>query len=126
MGPRARWDLGKIPGNPPYVFVSPPLGPKRGPRLRLQIEGKPPIFVELHLVEAPHHVSALVDCVRRGRFDGQPLRVPDCLLGYGLDWKGLYRNLRSVWAVLDIKKLHDDPTAYLEDAYGPGEHRKPA
>jgi hypoxanthine phosphoribosyltransferase len=48
------------------------------------------------------------------------------LLGYGLDWKGLYRNLRSVWAVLDIKKLHDDPTAYLEDAYGPGEQRKPA
>jgi hypoxanthine phosphoribosyltransferase len=48
------------------------------------------------------------------------------LLGYGLDWKGLYRNLRSVWAVLDIKKLHDDPTAYLENAYGPGGHRKPA
>ena len=48
------------------------------------------------------------------------------LLGYGLDWKGLYRNLRSVWAVLDIKKLHDDPKAYLEDAYGPGSHRDPA
>ncbi len=48
------------------------------------------------------------------------------LLGYGLDWKGLYRNLRSVWAVLDIKKLHDDPTAYLEDAYGSGGHREPA
>jgi hypoxanthine phosphoribosyltransferase len=48
------------------------------------------------------------------------------LLGYGLDWKGLYRNLRSVWAALDIKKLHDDPTAYLEDAYGPGKHRERA
>jgi hypoxanthine phosphoribosyltransferase len=48
------------------------------------------------------------------------------LLGYGLDWKGLYRNLRSVWAALDIKKLHDDPTAYLENAYGSGAHRDPA
>lgn len=48
------------------------------------------------------------------------------LLGYGLDWKGLYRNLRSVWAVMDIQKLHDDPTAYLEDAYGPGGIREPA
>jgi hypoxanthine phosphoribosyltransferase len=48
------------------------------------------------------------------------------LLGYGLDWKGLYRNLRSVWAALDIKKLHDDPTAYLEKAYGSGAHRDPA
>jgi hypoxanthine phosphoribosyltransferase len=46
------------------------------------------------------------------------------LLGYGLDWKGLYRNLRSVWAALDIKKLHDDPTAYLETAYGPDGHRE--
>jgi hypoxanthine phosphoribosyltransferase len=48
------------------------------------------------------------------------------LLGYGLDWKGLYRNLRSVWAALDIKKLHDDPKAYLDAAYGPGSHRDPA
>ena len=48
------------------------------------------------------------------------------LLGYGLDWKGLYRNLRSVWAALNIKRLHDDPTAYLEDAYGSDGQRDPA
>jgi hypoxanthine phosphoribosyltransferase len=48
------------------------------------------------------------------------------LLGYGLDWKGLYRNLRSIWAALNIKKLHDDPRVYLADAYGPGRHHKSA
>ena len=25
------------------------------------------------------------------------------LVGYGLDWHGLYRNLRSIWAVLDTE-----------------------
>lgn len=48
------------------------------------------------------------------------------LLGYGLDWKGLYRNLRSVWAALNIKNLQDDPRAYLAEAYGSGGHRDPA
>ncbi len=43
------------------------------------------------------------------------------LLGYGLDWKGLYRNLRSIWAVMNIKKLHDDPRAFLDDAYPRGD-----
>lgn len=31
------------------------------------------------------------------------------LVGYGLDWQGLYRNLRSVWALLDIEAFVDDP-----------------
>lgn len=31
------------------------------------------------------------------------------LVGYGLDWEGLYRNLRSIWAVLDIEAFVDDP-----------------
>lgn len=31
------------------------------------------------------------------------------LVGYGLDWQGLYRNLRSIWAVLDIEAFVDDP-----------------
>lgn len=30
------------------------------------------------------------------------------LVGYGLDWEGLYRNLRSIWAVLDIEAFVDD------------------
>lgn len=31
------------------------------------------------------------------------------LVGYGLDWEGLYRNLRSIWAVLDIEAFVEDP-----------------
>lgn len=31
------------------------------------------------------------------------------LVGYGLDWEGLYRNLRSIWAVLDIEAFVQDP-----------------
>ncbi len=31
------------------------------------------------------------------------------LVGYGMDWQGLYRNLRSVWAVLDMEAFVNDP-----------------
>lgn len=31
------------------------------------------------------------------------------LLGYGLDWEGAYRNLRSIWAVLDLARFREDP-----------------
>lgn len=31
------------------------------------------------------------------------------LVGYGLDWEGLYRNLRSIWAILDIEAFVEDP-----------------
>lgn len=33
------------------------------------------------------------------------------LVGYGLDWQGLYRNLRSIWVVLDMEALVADPGA---------------
>jgi hypoxanthine-guanine phosphoribosyltransferase len=36
------------------------------------------------------------------------------LVGYGLDWHGLYRNLRSLWAVLDMEALVADPRALTE------------
>jgi hypoxanthine phosphoribosyltransferase len=32
------------------------------------------------------------------------------LLGYGLDWDGLYRNLPSIWAVLDMDAFINDPS----------------
>ena len=38
------------------------------------------------------------------------------LLGYGLDWDGLYRNVRSLWAVMDIAVLRDDPTSFAATA----------
>jgi hypoxanthine phosphoribosyltransferase len=33
------------------------------------------------------------------------------LIGYGMDWQGLYRNLRSIWAVLDMEAFVKDPKA---------------
>ncbi|MCB1246193.1 MAG: hypothetical protein KDB69_02885, partial [Acidimicrobiia bacterium] len=39
------------------------------------------------------------------------------LLGYGLDWNGLFRNLDSVWAVMDMTELIDDPSSFVDTAY---------
>ncbi len=40
------------------------------------------------------------------------------LLGYGLDWEGRYRNLRSLWAALDLTILKEDPDALVPLTYG--------
>ncbi|NOY54864.1 MAG: hypoxanthine phosphoribosyltransferase [Actinobacteria bacterium] len=40
------------------------------------------------------------------------------LLGYGLDWEGYYRNLRSIWAVLDLARFKDEPGLLAEYAFG--------
>jgi hypoxanthine phosphoribosyltransferase len=34
------------------------------------------------------------------------------LLGYGLDWDGWYRNVRSLWAVMDLSELTRDSSAF--------------
>jgi len=34
------------------------------------------------------------------------------LLGYGLDWEGWYRNVPSLWAVMDLSMLTSDPLAF--------------
>lgn len=39
------------------------------------------------------------------------------LVGYGLDWQGLYRNLRSVWAVLDMEAFVADPRVLARDLH---------
>jgi hypoxanthine phosphoribosyltransferase len=31
------------------------------------------------------------------------------LVGYGMDWQGLYRNLKSIWAVLEMEAFVSDP-----------------
>ena len=33
------------------------------------------------------------------------------LVGYGLDWQGTFRNLRSLWAILDFAAFAADPSA---------------
>ena len=37
------------------------------------------------------------------------------LLGYGMDWKGRYRNVPSIWAVMDLSVLTVDPDAFAAD-----------
>ena len=39
------------------------------------------------------------------------------LLGYGLDWEGLYRNLTSLWAVLDLASFQEDPAALGREVF---------
>lgn len=40
------------------------------------------------------------------------------LLGYGLDWDGRYRNLPSLWAVLDLGAFKEDPQLLAREAFG--------
>lgn len=39
------------------------------------------------------------------------------LLGYGLDWDGRYRNLPSLWAVLDLGVFQEDPGSLAREAF---------
>ena len=45
------------------------------------------------------------------------------LLGYGLDWEGRFRNVRSLWAVLDIGAFQDDPDLFAREVFGEGSDR---
>lgn len=40
------------------------------------------------------------------------------LVGYGLDWKGLYRNLDSIWAFLDNDAFVNDPRILADALWG--------
>ncbi|MGZ5384605.1 MAG: hypoxanthine phosphoribosyltransferase [Acidimicrobiia bacterium] len=39
------------------------------------------------------------------------------LLGYGLDWEGKYRNLRSIWVVLDLATLQHDAASLANKVF---------
>lgn len=60
--------------------------------------------------------AALLDKTRR-RLTDVPIEYrgfevgDEFLVGYGLDWQGLYRNLRSIWVILDMERLIADPKA---------------
>jgi hypoxanthine phosphoribosyltransferase len=64
----------------------------------------------------------LVDKVRRRLVD-VPLEYrgfevgDEYLVGYGLDWRGRYRNLPSLWAVMDMEALIADPDALVGSVY---------
>ena len=40
------------------------------------------------------------------------------LVGYGLDWDGRFRNLRSMYAILDLATFREDPSILADEAYG--------
>ena len=66
--------------------------------------------------------ATLVDKTRR-RLVEVPLEYrgfevgDEYLVGYGLDWKGRYRILDSLWAVVDLERLVADPDALVEVLY---------
>lgn len=63
--------------------------------------------------------AALLDKTRR-RLTEVPIEYrgfevgDEFLVGYGLDWQGLYRNLASIWAVLDMERLVANPRGLWE------------
>lgn len=64
--------------------------------------------------------AALLDKTRRRVVD-VPIEYrgfevgDEFLLGYGLDWHGMYRNLRSIWAVLDMEAFVSEPGVLAAD-----------
>jgi hypoxanthine phosphoribosyltransferase len=58
--------------------------------------------------------ASLVDKTRR-RVTDVPIEYrgfevgDEYLVGYGMDWQGLYRNLGSIWAALDVEAFVKDP-----------------
>lgn len=40
------------------------------------------------------------------------------LVGYGLDWEGLYRNLPSIWAIMDIDAFVNDRFILARELFG--------
>ena len=58
--------------------------------------------------------ASLVDKTRR-RVTDVPIEYrgfevgDEYLVGYGMDWQGLYRNLRSIWACTDLGAFVNDP-----------------
>lgn len=40
------------------------------------------------------------------------------LLGYGMDWRGRYRNVRSIWAALDLSVLTETPEVFEDMVFG--------
>ncbi len=73
----------------------------------------------------------LIDKVRR-RIVDVPLEYrgfevgDEFLIGYGLDWDGRFRNLDSLWAVLDLPEFRDDPLGLAARAFQtPGDRLTP-
>jgi hypoxanthine phosphoribosyltransferase len=82
--------------------------------LRRMLETRDPnsIRTAALLDKAPRRIVE-VDVEYRGFEIGD-----EFLLGYGLDWAGLYRNVRSLWAVMDLAALAENPGRFSEIVHG--------
>ena len=83
-------------------------------RTMLEAHGARSVRTAALLDKAPRRIVD-VDVEYRGFEVGD-----EYLLGYGLDYEGLYRNLTSVWAVLDMAHFTEDPRSFAPIAYGAG------
>lgn len=78
-------------------------------------------LIEAHGARSVRTATLLDKAPRRivdVRIDYRGFEVGDeYLLGYGLDWEGYYRNVPSIWAVLDIPHLAEHPRSFDAVAY---------
>lgn len=84
-------------------------------------------LVTLRKVLALHEVASLATVAL---LDKAPRRIVDVpveyrgfevgdefLIGYGLDWEHSYRNVRSLWAVMDVAVLQSDVEVFAPYAF---------
>jgi hypoxanthine phosphoribosyltransferase len=71
---------------------------------RLISDRQPRSLTTAALLDKTHRRLVDVELTYRGFEVGD-----EFLIGYGLDHRGRYRNLPSIWAVLDIEALETDP-----------------
>lgn len=79
-------------------------------------------LMEAHGARSVRTVTLLDKAPRRiidVKVDYRGFEVGDeYLLGYGLDWEGRYRNIPSIWAVMDLPFLADNPLVFGETVFG--------
>lgn len=84
LPPGSSPDSGGVDALTPYAYEPAAFSVAEGarnPRLVLVFEGVGETVVELYRTEAPHHVAALVDLVRRGKLDGRRAQWAHGLVG---------------------------------------------
>lgn len=78
-------------------------------------------LIEAHGAKSVRTATLLDKASRRivdVRIDYKGFEVGDeYLLGYGLDWEGYYRNVPSIWVVLDLPYLAKNPRSFDAVAY---------
>lgn len=84
-------------------------------------------LVTLRKVLELHEVASLATVALLDKAPRRIVEVPleyrgfevgdEFLIGYGLDWNHLYRNAKSLWAVMDLSVLQRDAAVFAPYAY---------